>query len=30
MVIAYVLAKFEETERGKQVDWIKLIEGGPV
>ena len=28
MVIAYVLAKFEETERGKTVDWIKLIEGG--
>ena len=28
MVIAYVLAKFEETERGKQVDWIRLIEGG--
>ena len=28
MVIAYVLAKFEETERGKKVDWIRLIEGG--
>ena len=28
MVIAYVLAKFEETERGKSIDWIKLIEGG--
>jgi putative hydrolase of HD superfamily len=28
MVIAYVVAKFEETERASQIDWIKLIEGG--
>lgn len=28
MVISFVLAKFEETERGKQIDWIRLIEGG--
>ncbi|TAN43459.1 MAG: HD domain-containing protein [Nitrospirae bacterium] len=28
MVIAYVVAKFEETERDAQVSWIKLIEGG--
>ena len=28
MIISYVLAKFEETERGKQIDWIRLIEGG--
>lgn len=29
MVIAYVIAKFEEERLGKgQVDWIKLIEGG--
>jgi putative hydrolase of HD superfamily len=27
MVIAYIIAKFEE-ENGKSVDWIKLIEGG--
>lgn len=29
MVIAYVLAKFEETERrGREIRWINLIEGG--
>ncbi|MBF0329060.1 MAG: HD domain-containing protein [Nitrospirae bacterium] len=28
MVIAYVVAKFEETERETTIDWIKLIEGG--
>lgn len=28
MVIAYVLAKFEETERETTIDWMKLIEGG--
>lgn len=28
MVIAYVVAKFEETERETKIDWIKLIEGG--
>ena len=28
MIIAYVLAKCEETERGKTVDWLRLIEGG--
>ena len=28
MIIAYVLAKFEQTERGKQIDWALLIEGG--
>ncbi|MDR3256238.1 MAG: HD domain-containing protein [Endomicrobium sp.] len=27
MIIAYIVAKFEE-EDGKDVDWIKLIEGG--
>ncbi len=27
MIIAYVLAKFEETERGKTVNWVHLIEG---
>lgn len=27
MIIAYIVAKFEE-EEGKTVDWIKLIEGG--
>lgn len=27
MIIAYIIAKFEE-EDGKSVDWIKLIEGG--
>jgi putative hydrolase of HD superfamily len=28
MVIAYVLARFEETEKGTHIDWPKLIEGG--
>lgn len=28
MVIAYVLAKFEEKERGARIDWNALIEGG--
>lgn len=28
MVIAYVLAKFEETGRGAAIDWLSLIEGG--
>lgn len=28
MVIAYMLAKFEETERGKTINWKWLIEGG--
>ena len=28
MVIAYVIAKFEETDRNATIDWIKLIEGG--
>lgn len=28
MIIAYVLAKCEETERSKSVDWLRLIEGG--
>ncbi|MBZ0158213.1 MAG: HD domain-containing protein [Alphaproteobacteria bacterium] len=28
MVIAYVLAKFEEADREVSVDWIRLIEGG--
>jgi len=28
MVIAYVLAKFEEEESGRPVQWIHLIEGG--
>ncbi len=28
MVIAYVLAKSEETERGATIDWLALIEGG--
>ena len=28
MIISYVLAKFEQTERGKQIDWNLLIEGG--
>ena len=28
MIFAYVLAKCEETERGKTVDWLRLIEGG--
>ena len=28
MIIAFVLAKCEETERGKTVDWLRLIEGG--
>ena len=28
MVFAYVLAKFEETDRGAAVDWSALIEGG--
>ena len=27
MVIAYVLAKFEETEGGRGIDWNRLIEG---
>lgn len=27
MIIAYIVAKFEE-EEGKTIDWIKLIEGG--
>ena len=28
MVIAYVVARFEETERETKVDWIRLVEGG--
>jgi putative hydrolase of HD superfamily len=28
MVIAYVLARFEETEKGVKIDWTKIIEGG--
>ncbi|MCX6651571.1 MAG: HD domain-containing protein [Methanomassiliicoccales archaeon] len=28
MVIAYVLARFEETEKGRSIDWTKIIEGG--
>ncbi|MCG7844155.1 MAG: HD domain-containing protein [Methanomassiliicoccales archaeon] len=28
MVIAYVLARFEETEKGRTIDWTKIIEGG--
>lgn len=28
MVIAYVIAKFEETERGAKIDWNVLLEGG--
>ncbi len=28
MVIAYVLAKFEETDKDATIDWLKLIEGG--
>jgi len=28
MIIAYVVARFEETDRGVRVDWRKLIEGG--
>jgi putative hydrolase of HD superfamily len=28
MIFAYVLAKFEETDRMAEVDWKKLIEGG--
>ncbi|MBS4032575.1 MAG: HD domain-containing protein [Clostridiales bacterium] len=28
MIFAYVLAKFEEDDRGKGVDWKRLIEGG--
>lgn len=28
MVIAYVLAKFEENDRSANIDWTKLIEGG--
>ncbi|MDN5363006.1 MAG: hypothetical protein PWQ91_67 [Eubacteriales bacterium] len=28
MIIAYVLAKFEEEERKREVNWIELIEGG--
>ena len=28
MVFAYMLAKFEESDRGVSVDWPKLIEGG--
>ncbi|HUT26494.1 MAG TPA: HD domain-containing protein [Methanomassiliicoccales archaeon] len=28
MVIAYVLAKFEETEKSRKIDWTKIIEGG--
>ena len=27
MIYAYVLAKFEETDRGMAVDWCALIEG---
>ncbi|MDR3275205.1 MAG: HD domain-containing protein [Endomicrobium sp.] len=27
MIIAYIVAKFEE-EEGKKIDWVKLIEGG--
>ena len=28
MILAYVLGKFEESERQAPIDWIKLIEGG--
>jgi len=28
MVIAYVLARFEETEKGTSIDYTKIIEGG--
>lgn len=28
MIIAYVIAKYEETDRDRPIDWIKLIEGG--
>ena len=28
MIIAYIVAKFEEEDGGKPFDWIKLIEGG--
>lgn len=28
MVIAYVLARFEETEKSTRIDWTKIIEGG--
>ncbi len=28
MVIAYVLARFEETEKGREIDWARIIEGG--
>ncbi|OPX60960.1 MAG: 5'-nucleotidase [Methanomassiliicoccales archaeon PtaB.Bin134] len=28
MVIAYVLARFEETEKGTRIDWTRIIEGG--
>src|SRR5512139_3866595 len=28
MVIAYVVARFEETERETEIDWLRLIEGG--
>ena len=27
MIIAYIIAKFDE-EEGKYIDWLKLIEGG--
>ncbi len=28
MILAYVLAKLEESERQAEIDWLKLIEGG--
>lgn len=28
MIIAFIVAKFEEEDKGKPFDWIKLIEGG--
>ena len=28
MVIAYVLGKYEELDKGRQIDWIKIIERG--
>ncbi len=28
MVLAYLLGRFEETERGAKIDWSQLIEGG--
>lgn len=28
MIIAYLVAKYEESDRGAEVDWVGLIEGG--